>query len=53
MKDNSTLNNNNIYRQGSRSMERIKPSKKINLLIMDEKLSLLDADIEELYKKYL
>ena len=53
MKDSSTYNNKNIYRQGARSMERIKPSKKINLSIMDEKLSLLDADIEELYKKYL
>ena len=34
-------------------MERIKPSNKLNLSIMDEKLSILNSDIEELYKKYV
>ena len=34
-------------------MERIIPSKKLNLSIMDEKLSILNSDIEELYKKYV
>ena len=34
-------------------MERIIPSNKLNLSIMDEKLSILNSDIEELYKKYV
>ena len=53
MKLRSTFNNNKIYSKGARSMERIKPSKKLNLSIMDEKLSILNSDIEELYKKYV
>ena len=54
MKLRSTLNNNNsLYTKGLRSMERIKPTNKANLSIMDEKLYLLNTDIEELYKKYL
>ena len=52
MKDSSTFTNKYIYRQGSRSMEKMTPLKKISLTLMDEKLYLLNSDIEELYKKY-
>ena len=52
MKDSSTLTNKYIYRQGSRSMEKMTPLKKMSLTLMDEKLYLLNSDIEELYKKY-
>ena len=52
MKGISTFNNKSMYRKGSRSMERINPIKKMNLSLMDEKLHLLNSDIEELYKKY-
>ena len=52
MKGISTFNNKSIYRKGSRSMERITPIKKMNLSLMDEKLYLLNSEIEELYKKY-
>ena len=48
MKVRSTFNNNRIYSKPCRSMERIIPSKKLNLSIMDEKLSILNSDIEEL-----
>ena len=53
MKVRSTFNNNQIYSKRVRSMEKIKPSSKLNLSIMDEKLSLLNSDIEDLYKKYV
>ena len=53
MKVKSTINNNKLYSKASKSMERIKPSNKLNLSIMDEKLSILNSDIEELYKKYV
>ena len=53
MKVRSTFNNNRIYSKPCKSMERIIPSKKLNLSIMDEKLSILNSDIEELYKKYV
>lgn len=49
----STLNNNKNYKKRSSSMKRINPSNKLNLSIMDEKLTLLNSDIEELYKKYI
>ena len=52
MKDSSTFTNKYIYRQGSRSMEKMIPLKKMSLTLMDEKLYLLNSDIEELYKKY-
>jgi len=52
MKDGSTFINKSINRKGSRSMERMTPIKKMNLSLMDEKLYLLNSDIEELYKKY-
>jgi len=52
MRGISTFNNKSIYKKGSRSMERMNPIKKMNLSIMDEKLYLLNSDIEELYKKY-
>ena len=52
MKDGSTFTNKSINRKGSRSMERMAPIKKMNLSLMDEKLYLLNSDIEELYKKY-
>ena len=52
MKGISTFTNQSIYRKGSRSMERMTPIKKVNLSLMDEKLHLLNSDIEELYKKY-
>jgi len=52
MKGISTLTNKSIYRKGSRSMERMTPIKKVSLSSMDEKLHLLNSDIEELYKKY-
>ena len=52
MKDVSTFTNKSINRKGSRSMERMTPIKKMNLSLMDEKLYLLNSDIEELYKKY-
>ena len=52
MKDSSTLQNKYIYRQGSRSMEKMNSLKKISLTLMDEKLYLLNSDIEELYRKY-
>ena len=35
-----------------RSVDKMISSKKINISIMDEKLSLLNSDIEDLYKKY-
>ena len=52
MKGISTFTNQSIYRKASRSMERMTPIKKMNLSLMDEKLYLLNSDIEELYKKY-
>ena len=52
MKDSSTFTNKYIYRQGSRSVEKMTPLKKMSLTLMDEKLYLLNSDIEELYKKY-
>jgi len=52
MKGSSTLQNKYIYRQGSRSMEKMNSLKKISLTLMDEKLYLLNSDIEELYRKY-
>ena len=52
MKDSSTFTNKYIYRQGSRSMEKMIPLKKMSLTLMDEKLYLLNSDIEELYRKY-
>ena len=52
MKDVSTFTNKSINRKGSQSMERMTPIKKMNLSLMDEKLYLLNSDIEELYKKY-
>ena len=48
MKVKSTINNNKLYSKASKSMERIKPSNKLNLSIMDEKLSILNSDIEKL-----
>ena len=53
MRVKSTFNNKKIYSKGARSMKKIKPSNRFNLSIMDEKLSLLNSDIEELYKKYV
>ena len=52
MKGISTFTNKSIYRKASRSMERMTPIKKMNISLMDEKLYLLNSDIEELYKKY-
>mgnify|MGYP006873028651 CR=1 FL=1 len=52
MKGISTFTNKSINRKGSRSMERITPIKNMNLSLMDEKMHLLNSDIEELYKKY-
>ena len=40
------------YVKGSKSVDKMITSKKINLSKMDEKLSLLNSDIEDLYKKY-
>ena len=53
MKVSSTFINNKKYLKGVRSVEKIKSSSKLNLSIMDEKLSLLNSDIEDLYKKYV
>ena len=36
----------------TKSVDKMISSKKINLSKMDEKLSLLNSDIEDLYKKY-
>ena len=52
MKDSSTFTKKSLDRKGSRSMERMTPIKKMNLSLMDEKLYLLNSDIEKLYKKY-
>ena len=46
-------NNNKIYSKASRSSERVNPTSKLSLSIMNERLSLLNSDIEELYKKYI
>ena len=40
------------YVKGSKSVDKMISSKKMNLSKMDEKLSLLNSDIEDLYKKY-
>ena len=40
------------YVKGSKSVDKMITSKKINLSKMDKKLSLLNSDIEDLYKKY-
>jgi len=41
------------YVKGSKSVDKMISSKKMNLSKMDEKLSLLNSDIEDLYKKYV
>ena len=38
--------------KGAKSVDKMISTKKINLSKMDEKLSLLNSDIEDLYKKY-
>ena len=38
--------------KGAKSVDKMITTKKINLSKMDEKLSLLNSDIEDLYKKY-
>ena len=53
LKERPTFSNNTIYKKCAKSTEKINPSTKINLSLMDEKLSILNSDIEELYKKYL
>ena len=46
-------NNNKIYSKAAKSSERVNPTSKLSLSIMNERLSLLNSDIEELYKKYI
>ena len=53
LKERPISNNNTLYKKDAKSTEKVNPSTKINLSLMDEKLSILNSDIEELYKKYL
>ena len=53
LKERQASNNNTLYKKYAKSTEKINPSTKINLSLMDEKLSILNSDIEELYKKYM
>ena len=53
LKERPTFSSNTLYKKNAKSTEKINPSTKINLSLMDEKLSILNSDIEELYKKYL
>ena len=53
---NNKANNNQKNSQdikNSISVDKITTSKKLNISIMDKKLSLLNSNIEDLYKKYL
>ena len=50
VKARSTFNNR-LYSKSARSLENFNPSNKLSR--MDEKLSVLNSDIEELYKKYI
>jgi hypothetical protein len=50
---NNNNNNNRKYSKPAKSMDKVKITSKQNISIMDEKLSLLNSDIEELYKKYV
>lgn len=53
IKVRTTFSNNLFYKKNARIIEKINRSKKIKLSLMDEKISILNSDIEELYKKYI
>ena len=53
IKVRTTYTNNLLYKKNPRVIEKINRSKKIKLSLMDEKLSILNSNIEELYKKYI
>ena len=54
MKVISRFNNHKrVYSKPSMSTGKVKSLSKLNLSIMDEQLSILNSDIEELYKKYV
>jgi len=53
IKVKTTFSNNLLYKKNARAIEKNNRSKKIKLTLMEEKLSILNSDIEELYKKYI
>ena len=53
LQERPTFSDNALYKKSAKSTEKVNPSTKINLSLMDEKLSILNSDIEELYKKYM
>ena len=53
IKVRTTYTNNLLYKKNPRLIEKINRSKRIKLSLMDEKLSILNSNIEELYKKYI
>jgi len=53
IKVRTTFSNNLLNKKNARLIEKINLSKKIKLSLMDEKISILNSDIEELYKKYI
>ena len=53
IKVRTTYTNNLLYKKNPRVIEKINRSKKIKLSLMDEKISILNSNIEELYKKYI